>query len=367
MKKVKILTNYPTILVDGIIQMITIGVLMAALIYKVTSLILLCVSILVLTLCARVWAKVSLNKVEQDVKLSTKRAFPDDPIELKIHMKNKKLLPVLIHFEFQGESMKTLSQEAGLLSFSDYTFEWNLTYPKRGVYSLGPLQLSAGDLLGFYSIREDRPRFWEMVIYPKLVPFSIGTLKSEDFFGNHIGKNFVTDPVLVAGTRDYTPSRPAKNIHWMASAKTGVLQEKILESSTHRKVVLFIDVKGFQEDNAIDEFETMLSKAATAIVELSRKGIYPSLLVNGVIRGRDTQAVETGRDANTMHGQLETMARLTMDLDVNRDQMIDVNAFKRTTSYLYFCYSSNKNISILKRSNKRILFITNGKEVNVSP
>lgn len=360
MKKIKINSNYPTILVEGIIQIIIVGVLIAALIYKVTGLILLCLCILVLNFFAKVWAKVSLSKVEEDVSLSTKRAFPEDSIQLKIRVKNKKLLPILMQFKIQGESMKKRSREAGLFSFSDYKFEWILTYPKRGVYSLGPLQLSAGDPLGFYYIRQEDPRFWEVVIYPELVPFSIESIKSQDFFGNHINKNFVQDPVLVAGTRNYTSSRPAKNIHWMASAKTGVLQEKILESSSHKKVILVIDVKGFQNNNAVNEFETMLGKAATTIVELSRKGIYPSLMVNGVIRGRDTQTVETtARDGNTVYRQLETLARLTMDLDLQRDQRIDVNAFKDTISYLYFCYSSNKNLPILKKSNQRIQFITN--------
>ena len=114
----------------------------------------------------------------------------------------------------------------------------------------------------------------------------------------------------------------------------------------------------------MDEFEPLLGKAASSIVELSRKGIRPSLLVNGVIKGRDPQAVGTTRDGNTLYGQLETLARLTMDLDGQRDRMMDVNAFRRTTSYLYFCYSSNENISILEKSKKSVLFIVSGKETN---
>lgn len=287
MKKLKITSCLTTILAEGIIQILIAGILAAALIYKVTPIVLLCVCLFVLIFCARAWAGVSLNKVEQDVRLSSTRAFPEDSVQVKVHVKNKKLLPVLMHFVLPGKSIDTLSEEAGLLSFSDYQFQWILTYPKRGVYPLGPLRLEAGDLLGFYSVGDSDGQSWDIVIYPEPVPFSLGTIKSEEFFGNHRGKSFVPDPVLVEGTRDYTPSRPAKNIHWMASAKVGVLQEKILESSTHRKVLLVIDVRGFLEADAGDAFERVLGKAATCLVEYAKRGIFPGLMVNGVTIGQD--------------------------------------------------------------------------------
>jgi uncharacterized protein (DUF58 family) len=361
-KKLKITSFYTTFLADGLIQIIIAGILATALIYKVTSIVLLCVCLLVLNLCAKAWTRVSLNKVEQDVKLSSKRAFPDDPVRVKVHVKNKKLLPVLMHVELQGKSMETLSQEAGLLSFSDYQFEWALTYPKRGVYSLGPLRLAAGDPLGFYSIGESDAESWEIVIYPQPVPFSPGAIKSEEFFGNYKGRSFVADPVLVEGARDYSPSRPAKNIHWMASAKVGVLQEKILDSSTHRKVVLVIDVRGFQEADAGDAFENMLGKVASCLMEYSKRGIFPGLMVNGVRAGRDAWADDSPRGANAVYKHLETLARLTMDVDPGRDEMMDAYQFKSTTSYLYFCHSSNEKVSALQNRNKGIRFIMNEEE-----
>ncbi len=409
-QKIKINSTASTIFAEKLIQTGVIGILAAALIYRATSIVLLCICALVLSLGAKAWARVSLNKMEQSLQLSTKRAFPNDPIQVKVHIRNKKIIPVWVRIEIEGgegtlrpqsqlqnhsqtesesrtqmqsqpqfqtqselqsqqelkaqfqDRLQPLSQETGLSSFGDYRHQWDLTYPKRGVYSLGPLRVSGGDLLGFYSVQKSDAQMREVIIYPELIPFSPGEIKSESLFGNHITRNFIEDPVLLAGTRDYTQSRPAKNIHWTASAKTGVLQEKVLESSAHKRVLLIVDVEGFKEADAFDEFEYTLSKAATATVELFKAGISPGLMVNGVLTGGGVQFVSADEGADTVYKQLEILARLTMDLDVKWNEMINAGPFKADTSYLYFCCSVNEKACTLKKRGKNIQFISGFRE-----
>ena len=99
-----------------------------------------------------------------------------------------------------------------------------------------------------------------------------------------------------------------------------------------------------------------------AAMEYSKRGIFPGLMVNGVRAGRDAWADDSPRGANAVYKHLETLARLTMDVDPGRDEMMDAYQFKSTTSYLYFCHSSNEKVSALQNRNKGIRFIMNEEE-----
>ncbi|MBW1691959.1 MAG: DUF58 domain-containing protein, partial [Deltaproteobacteria bacterium] len=47
------------------------------------------------------------------------------------------------------------------------------------------------------------------------------------------------------GTRDYQNWRPARHIHWKASASHNRLQEKVFEPSEQEKVLLAVEVSQF--------------------------------------------------------------------------------------------------------------------------
>ena len=85
------------------------------------------------------------------------------------------------------------------------------------------------------------------------MPLGPLSLPRRDFFGVPGGESPVDDPVYILGTTDYQNGRPAKYIHWKASARHHRLQEKVFESTEQEKILLVVDVDQFVKAEAEDE------------------------------------------------------------------------------------------------------------------
>jgi uncharacterized protein (DUF58 family) len=146
-----------------------------------------------------------------------------------------------------------LSAGGGVLWYQSVHHHWNVTAARRGVYAIGPLRLGSADLPGFFPGEREVGARVEVIVYPMLVPLDTLDLPKRDFFGASGGRSPVKDPLFMLGTTDYVPGRPARHIHWKASARHHRLQEKLFESSHQEKALIVVDVKGFDEDP--DSFE----------------------------------------------------------------------------------------------------------------
>ncbi|MFA6346023.1 MAG: DUF58 domain-containing protein, partial [Syntrophales bacterium] len=83
-----------------------------------------------------------------------------------------------------------------------------------------------GDLLGL--CRKEKTLSFErdIVVFPRLLPLRDLEPPFRDYFGIHPAKGIIEDPAWYEGTREYSGNKPARNIHWKASARTDRLQTK---------------------------------------------------------------------------------------------------------------------------------------------
>ena len=239
---------------------------------------------------------------------------------LSTRVQNAKVLPVLVQsvgfflnvFPSRPRTPLHVEKECSLLWYQEADFQWHLTALRRGVYQIGPAQLRVGDLFGFYSKTQSATTAQEIIVYPRLIPLKPLVLPRRDFFGIPGAKSPIEDPVYVYGTRDYQSGRPARYIHWKASARFRQLQEKICEPAAQEKILLIVDVGRFAEQGAHAEFEKILEAAASAAVRFDRSGFAVGLATNGTLRGPGTNVVPIGRGPRQVPKILETLARLQM-------------------------------------------------------
>ena len=144
--------------------------------------------------------------------------LPDDVKQLAVSVLAHRLI---LLGGLGGPERKPLRAEGGLLWYQTVAFRWEVTASRRGLHSLGPHRLVAGDLLGFFSRVGTEGNGLHVVVYPRIVPLRPFPLPRRDFFGIPGAEGPVKDPVFILGTRDYQPGRPAKHIHWKASARLG--------------------------------------------------------------------------------------------------------------------------------------------------
>lgn len=268
----------------------------------------------------KLWARWSLSYIRCHSLVDRNRLFPGERFHLKVAVENGKALPVWVSVRVAGAEALRLTNgtegatgECGLLWYQRAHFAWEFSAARRGVYSLGPARISSGDLLGFYPKEKALGEAREVIVYPRLVPLRSFPLPRRDFFGVPGAASPVEDPVYVLGTRDYQAGRPARYMHWKATARHQRLQEKVFEPTEQEKVLLVIETDQFAKHQAEEEFEATLEVAASVVCWLDQHGCAMGLLTNGVMTDGHSQSIPITRNPGQLPSMLECLARLCME------------------------------------------------------
>jgi uncharacterized protein (DUF58 family) len=295
-----------------------VGVALAAsLINQKKEMALLCLAVLLIIALAWGWSRFLRSGLSLQTKTDCQRVFPGEPFGLEVTVENASFLPAWVQasppFEDamdvldggEGRSLNT-----ALRWHEAAHFRWRLMAAKRGVYRIGPSQVKAGDLLGFFPRTKASEPSRELVVFPRLVPVRPLALTKRDFFGAPAPGSPVDDPVYLWGTRDYQPGRPARFIHWRASARHQRWQEKVFEPSAQSKIVLVLAASGFVNEPDRDGFERAIEVLASLAVTYHRQGLQVQLASDALSAG-DRQREETSSNAEMpLVGMLERLARL---------------------------------------------------------
>ena len=242
----------PTLLVIPLIQFLVIVFLFIALLNGHRELTVLGLVVITLVVGTRIWSRLSPVGIQPEAALDKQRGFPSETFIFSIRIRNAKLLPVLARLSivfsrnFQTvENPTDLKKSCSLLWYQETNFRWHLNALRRGVYRLGSVDLKVGDLFGFYDRKLDADSNVDVIVYPRLISLKPVRMARRDLFGVPGTRSPIEDPVYVYGTREYQSGRPARYIHWKASARLPRLQEKICEPATQEKILIVVEVDQF--------------------------------------------------------------------------------------------------------------------------
>lgn len=275
-------------------------------------------TVLGLLVAVRLWAALGLRRLEVELRCAGDRLFAGEELSLSASISNDKLLPVRFGLDLvRPESLEPLDAEpsgteTSLLPFSKTSGLWRYRAARRGVYRLGPARISAGDPLGLWRKEKVLPFGPEIVVYPRILPLNELVLPYQDYFGIHPSKGVVEDPAWYEGTRDYTGTKPAKHIHWKASARLGSLQEKLFEPTSQRKAFFIFDGSGFEVAMDPEGFEAALELLASLGTRLTETGASVALATDRSVVGQPP-LVPLGRGPEHLGSFLELLARCHLE------------------------------------------------------
>ena len=184
---------------------------------------------------------------------------------------------------------------------------------KRGAYALGPLAVSATDLLGAFSVERRLEAPQEVIIYPlpaRVAPEPLAGLRS---FGG-----VETEQLSAAGTglefygiRDYRPGDALRRIHWPSTARLGHFAVVEFEETFGADVVIVVDLRRGSEFGSGKE--TTLETAIKAAASLAAFAVENGAAA--VVVGQDAQRryLASARRAEELAAVLEALARMTAD------------------------------------------------------
>ena len=322
-------STVPGLLIAGVIFFF-------ALVRSEFSIMLLATGVILVSFSAKLWARLASAAIRFAMKPDKERLFPGETLTLELELENNKFLPVWINLELsapqhlenqEAEGEKSIKSGLRLLSWEKSRRDWRLVAKQRGVSSLGPALISAGDLLGLDSRTKAYPFPREIIVFPRKLRMLPLSLPFQEYFGMNAARGPVEDPAWYAGTRDYTGMNPAKNIHWKASARLGTLQEKLYEPTFHHKVLFVFDAESyvvekdelspdflFRREKADRDFERMLETLGTLASALAEAGAAFGLVSGAFLVGsqeaHSAAVLPAGHGPEHLGSFLEMLARV---------------------------------------------------------
>lgn len=195
----------------------------------------------------RWWSSRIISKLTFKRRFDQK-AFPDERIPVQIDLYNSSLLPavwlrVQDYYPIEIADVTAFSQVISLNPHERTRLSYTLKTHKRGYYTVGPLHISSGDLLGLSPERHSEGASEHLTVYPRVIPFSSVRLPSYSPMGTlRHHQPIFEDPTRVMGKRAYQPGDSQRRIDWKATAATGQMQTKVYEPSIALETQLFLNL-----------------------------------------------------------------------------------------------------------------------------
>lgn len=257
----------------------------------------LMVALVLLVLAQRYMViSIGLPGIRYERRLSRKTAYAGETIELVETLRNPR--PVFIpwlrvesrispYLRFGRQENLDVTGERyhrsvfSLAPFQQVRRRHQVRLTRRGVYDVGTVALTAGDLLSVSSAGTDMRFDCKVTVYPALL--SDEKMHYMLPYARNVGDLIVEtrrmqDPFLVCGIRPYMAGDPPRDIHWAATARTGQMQVKVHDYTADTKLMVVLngqlrpdqwsDVMDYEEDI----LEDGISLAATLIVQVLRSG-----------------------------------------------------------------------------------------------
>jgi uncharacterized protein (DUF58 family) len=330
--------------------------LFIALLTRRQELAILCLLVLGMAAGMKIWTRFSASSIRCTPLVSSRRLFAGQTLSFAVDAENRKFLPIWIEVSLpvNGPSAASfsaapLAAEADLFWFQRARFDWDVKPQRRGVYDVGPMKAASGDLYGFYATEQEIGEHVEVIVYPRLVPIGPVPLPRQDFFGLPGGRSPVDDPAYLMGTRDYHHGRPARFIHWKASARHSRLQEKVFQPTQHEKVLLVVDVEQFAESRAEEAFERALEVVASLAVRLDTQGCSFGFLANGRMTQDGPPVVSMTKNPEQLQNVLDALARVTMTMAETVPRLLrSLSSLPWGTSCVYFTFEEHQSTRVVR-------------------
>ena len=272
--------------------------------------------VFVVTIAARLWARLSLEEVSYGRELSADHLFQGDEIQLSLALENNKPLPVpwvrvrdflplglqdasevVTERPFLGGS--EITEITSLGRYERVRINFRVRAASRGFYRLGPAKLESGDLFGMFGSTREEPQSTQTItVYPRVVPVPWLALPAARPIGDTRTPNSLwDDPSRPSGIREYRPGDPLRSVDWKATARHAS-QEKLFvrtfdPSVSHYAVIL---LEAATTDRPWEGYlgnvlERAVTCAASVAVNASDAGHRVGLVANGVPPHNEGSAV----------------------------------------------------------------------------
>lgn len=263
----------------------------------------------VAVLLAAVWllARGWVRSIERSLRMqhqapATLTWGADALLTMRVHNQSLFPIPWLEMRESVPLALQTVAVPRTVLTLgagAAHTFTYQLKAQRRGWYTIGPLQLRLGDVMGIATRRLQIPTF-NVTVFPRIVPLAELGLPAQLTLGPLAGQHS-EDPARPAGVRAYAPGDDVRRLDWKASARSDTLLLRRADPSIAPTTTIALAF-GTQDYEA-RVLGDVIERAATAAASLAVALLGYKLPVGLVTNGRDPQSGVEGVTLRAAKGQ----------------------------------------------------------------
>lgn len=284
---------------------------------------------------ALLWNRHALDQVNYRRRIRYRRGFPGEKTDLRLDVENNKRLPVswlrisdlwpnaaaptgektlrVSHIAGFGRLINTLS----LRWNEKVTRKYELEFRERGVYPIGPAELTSGDLFGLYETRRTDEATERVIVFPRLLLHKGLEIEAENPMGDHRSRRQIfEDPNRTLGVRNYRPEDGFRRVHWPATARTGELQVKLYQPVNSKVMVVCLNIATSEQPwMGINHLlsEHLISLAGTLCYQNIQHGYSVGLISNSCLAHSDQPfIIQPGHSKKQLPHLLEALASVTL-------------------------------------------------------
>ncbi|WP_187117391.1 DUF58 domain-containing protein [Clostridium amazonitimonense] len=182
----------------------------------------------------------------------------------------------MLDSRYEGEAMS-------LRFFQNLSYDYHITFRKRGIYDINDFKVNASDLFNFINIEKKIKNRNSIKVYPRIYDLDESISSSNEFSENpFLNKGFLEDIYSVKEMREYRDGDSLKRINWKVSAKLNKLFVKSYEVLSYQEVIILLDMnKDVYEIDKDGLYEESLIDMCVSIVNyISNKGFRVKLHIN---------------------------------------------------------------------------------------
>ncbi|MSP14291.1 MAG: DUF58 domain-containing protein [Chloroflexi bacterium] len=198
-------------------------------------------------LLSRWWSRHSLGRLACE-RQHHSHAFLGEQVPVTLVLTNRSALPipwVRIH-DSLPVALSTPNFYSMVLSLGGHEerqLAYSLSCNRRGLYFLGPLTATGGDIFGFEERSLTHAQQDTLIVYPEIVPLERMSLPSRaPYVTISSPRQIFEDPARISGVRNYMAGDSLRRIHWTISAHRGELVIKKYQQAIAQETAIFLDL-----------------------------------------------------------------------------------------------------------------------------
>jgi uncharacterized protein (DUF58 family) len=294
---------------------------------------------------AYAWSRLNLRGLEVVPDRSADRLQEGGIYEERVTIKNRTwLAKIWLEVDDPSEMPGHYARRVVTVpAKGEKTFRVRSTIGRRGLYSIGPVEVTTGDPFGLFHHKRTFGRAQNVLVYPRateLPNFSVpaANLPGEGRFRRRT--HYVTPNA--SGVRPYEFGDSFNRIHWASTARTGDLMVKIFELDPASDIWVILDldreVHLGEGDDSTEEYGVRISAS------VARYFLTANRSVGFMTFGRNFDVIEADRGVQQYTRILESLAMARSSGDVPLGNLLSNEArrFGRHTTVVVITPSTDE-------------------------